>query len=156
MTEAELSTSIENEIAAHLRHVQLLGMPDLAPKGEANVGPNHPWRSDGRKAFTPELQASVAPTFRIGEPQVGMAQVRGEAFEMVRATKRDDGDLSIQVRYLLVELPQLREMLLAIESTQVAEQNQNGRPPQQPACVENLAVKSQELEVKVDLHSGRS
>lgn len=52
--EAELSTSIENEIAAHLRHVQLLGMPDLSPKGEANVGPNHPWRSDGQKAFPPE------------------------------------------------------------------------------------------------------
>lgn len=81
-----------------------------------------------------------------------MAQVRGEAFEMVRATKRDDGDLSVQVRYLPVELPQLREMLLAIESTQIPEQNQNGRPSQQPARVENLSVKGPELEVKVDLH----
>ena len=81
-----------------------------------------------------------------------MAQVRGEALEMVWATKRDDGDLSVQVRYLPIELPQPREMLLAIESTQVAEQNQNGRPPEQPARVEDLSVKSQELEVKVDLH----
>jgi len=150
--EAELSTSIENEIAAHLRHVQLLGMPDLSPEGEANVGPNHSWRSDGQKAFPPDPKASVSPTFGIGEPQVRMAQVRGEAFEMVRSTKRDDGDLSVQVRYLPVELSQLREMLLAIESTEVPKQNQNSRPPQQPARVENLSVKGPELEGKVDLH----
>ena len=68
MPEAELSSPIENEIAAHLRHVQLLGVPDLSPKGEADVGPNHPWRSDGQKAFPPEPKASVTPTFGIGKP----------------------------------------------------------------------------------------
>ncbi len=54
------------------------------------------------------------------------------------------------------ELPQLREMLLAVESTEVAEQNQNGRPPQQLARAEDLSVKGQDLEVKVDVHRGSS
>jgi len=80
----------------------------------------------------------------------------GEALEMVRTSKRDDGDLCFQVLYLPVVFPLLREVLLAVESTQVAEQNQDGRPAQQPARVEDLSVKGQELEVKVDLHSRRS
>ena len=47
-------------------------------------------------------------------------------------------------------------MLLAVESTEVAEQNQNGRPPQQLARAEDLSVKGQDLEVKVDVHRGSS
>ena len=43
-------------------------------------------------------------------------------------------------------------MLLAVESTEVAEQNQNGRPAQEPARVEHLSVKGPEVDVKVDLH----
>ncbi len=76
----------------------------------------------------------------------------GEALEMVRTNKRDDGDLCFQVLDLPVVFPQLREVLLAVESTQVAQQNQDGRPAQQPARVEDLSVKGQKLEVKVDLH----
>jgi hypothetical protein len=51
----------------------------------------------------------------------------GEAPEMIRSSKGNDGDLSVVLRNLPVELPQLRKMLLAIESTQVPEQNQDGR-----------------------------
>ncbi len=43
-------------------------------------------------------------------------------------------------------------MLLAVESTEVAEQTQNGGPPQQSARAEDLSVKGQDLEGKVDVH----
>lgn len=76
----------------------------------------------------------------------------GEALEMVRTSKRDDGDLCFQVLDLPVVFPQLREMLLAVESTEVAEQKQDGRPAQQPARFEGLSVKGQKFEVKIDLH----
>jgi len=38
----------------------------------------------------------------------------GEALEMVRTSKRDDGDLCFQVLYLPVVFPLLREVLLAV------------------------------------------
>jgi NADPH:quinone reductase-like Zn-dependent oxidoreductase len=43
-------------------------------------------------------------------------------------------------------------MLLAIESTEVAEQNQNCCPPQQSARREDFAVNRHEVEVKIDAH----
>lgn len=43
-----------------------------------------------------------------------MSQVFGETLDMVRTGEGDDHDLAIVLRYLCVELPQLREMLLAI------------------------------------------
>jgi hypothetical protein len=154
--EGQLPISIEHEVAAHLRHVQLLGMPDLSTQSETYVAPDRPRWSDSQKPFSSEPEASIAPALGIGEPQVLMAQALCEALEMVRTGKRDDGDLSIQLRYLPVELPQLREMLLAVESTQVPEQNQDGRPGEQPAGVEDLSVKGQEVDIKVDLHRRRS
>ncbi len=56
------------------------------------------------------------------------------------------------LRDLRIELPQLREMLEAIESTEVAEQNQNRRPPQQSACGVDVAVDRHEVEVEIDPH----
>ena len=154
--ERQLSMAIEHEIAAHLRQVQLLGMPDLSAHGETYVAPDRPRWSNGPRPSPSEPEASVAPAIRVGKPQVGMSQMFGEALEMARTSKRDDSDPSVELRYLPVELPQLREMLLAIESTEVAKQDQNGRPPQQPARVEELSVKGLEVEVKVDLHRRRS
>lgn len=43
-------------------------------------------------------------------------------------------------------------MLLAIESTEVPEENQNGRAPKQSLRVEDFAVRCSELEVQVDPH----
>lgn len=43
-------------------------------------------------------------------------------------------------------------MLLAKESTEVAEQNQNGRPAKQLVCVENLAIDCHQIEVEIDPH----
>ena len=43
-------------------------------------------------------------------------------------------------------------MLLAKESTEVAEQNQNGRPSEQFAAGKDLAVHGRQVEVKIDLH----
>ena len=126
MIEREVPVAIEHEITALLGHVQLLGMPDLSAQGETYVAPNRPWRGDGPKPHPSEPEASVALTLGIGKPQVGVSQMLGEALEMVRTSKRDDGHLSLQLRDLSVELPQLREMLLAVESTEVAQQNQNG------------------------------
>ena len=108
MPEGQLSISIEHEVAAHLRHVQLLGMPDLSAQGETYVTPNRPWWRDRQNASPPEPEAPVGAAFRIGEPQVRIARALREALEMVRTSKRDDGDLSIQLHYLPIELPQLR------------------------------------------------
>ena len=58
----------------------------------------------------------------------------------IRTGERDDGDLATVLGDLLVELPQLREMLLAVKSTEVAQQNQDGRPAEQPARVERLPI----------------
>ena len=55
-------------------------------------------------------------------------------------------------RNLLVELPQLREMLLAIESTEVAEQHQDGRTAKESAGGKDFAVGRHEVEVEVDPH----
>ncbi len=43
-------------------------------------------------------------------------------------------------------------MLQAIESTEVAKQNQNGRPAQQSLCGEAFAVDCDQVEVKIDPH----
>lgn len=47
-------------------------------------------------------------------------------------------------------------MLLAIESTEVAEQDQNCRTTQELAGVEYLAIERLEVEVKVDPHAAGS
>ena len=123
MFERQVSVSIEDEVAAHLRHVQLLGMPDLSAQGETYVVPNHPRWGDGPKPSPSEPKASVTPALGVGEPPVWMSQMLGEALEMVRTSKGDDGNLSVELRDLPVELSQLREMLLTIKSTQIAEQH---------------------------------
>jgi hypothetical protein len=41
-------------------------------------------------------------------------------------------------------------MLLAIESTEVAEENQNGWGPKQATSVEDFALNCHEVEVKID------
>jgi hypothetical protein len=43
-------------------------------------------------------------------------------------------------------------MLLAIESTEVAEENQNGWAPKQSTGVEGFALNCHEVEVKIDSH----
>ncbi len=43
-------------------------------------------------------------------------------------------------------------MLEAKESTEVAKQNQNRRPPQQPPCGVDVAVDRHEVEVEIDPH----
>jgi len=139
--ESQLSISIEHEVAAYLRHVHLLGMPDLSVHGETYVAPDRPRWCDRQKPFSSEPDASITPALGIGKPEVGMPRIVGEALEMVRTSKRGDGDLSVQLRYLLAELPELREELLAVELTEVAEQNQNGGPPHRSARAEDLSVK---------------
>ena len=140
MFERQVSGSIEDEITAHLGHVQLLGMPDLSAQREAHVAPNcSKWR-DGAKPSAAEPKTSVALALGIGEPQVGVSRAIGEASEVVRTCKGNDDDLSPQLRDLSVVLPQLRDVLLAIESTEVAQQNEDGRTAQQSARVKDLAI----------------
>ena len=157
MSEGEVSVSIEDEVAAHLGHVQLLGMPDLSAQRETYVAPNRPRWRDGPKPSPAQPKASVALALGIGKPHIGVSQVLGEALEMVGTSKGDDGDLAFEVHDLPVELPQLREVLLAVESTEIAQQNQNGWTAQQSARVKELAINRQEVEVKIDQHNeGRS
>lgn len=53
----------------------------------------------------------------------------------------------------MVELPQLGEMLLAVESTEVAEQNKDRRSAKQPTYGEHFAVQRKEVQVEIDPHS---
>jgi hypothetical protein len=71
---------------------------------------------------------------------------------VVRVGKRDHRHPPLRCGNLLVVLPQLREMLLAIESTEVAEEDQNGWAPKQSLRVEDFAVNRHEVEVKIDRH----
>ena len=82
-----------------------------------------------------------------------MSKAIGEGFEVLWAGKRDHCDFPLPPLDLLVKFPQLREMLLAIESTEVAEEHQNGRTAEKPARGEGFAVDGQEIEVEVDLHA---
>ena len=94
----------------------------------------------------------VAAAFRIGEPEKGMTQALGEALQMIGGGKRDHGHPPVQLCDLWVELPQLREMLLAEESAQVAEENQDGRATEQFACGEDFTIHRHQVEVEIDLH----
>ena len=78
-----------------------------------------------------------------------MAQVLGETFEVFGSSKRDHRDSSVRRRDLLVELPQLREMLLAVESTEVAQQNQHGWAPKKSVGVEDRAINGEQIKVEI-------
>ena len=80
-----LPERIKDEIASHLGQVELLGMPDLAAEGEPDVLPDHPRRRDRQDTAPVRSQGVVAAPFRIRQPQVAMAQVPGEAGDMIRA-----------------------------------------------------------------------
>ncbi len=43
-------------------------------------------------------------------------------------------------------------MLLTEESTEIAEQNQDGRPAKQFACAEDIAIDRHQVEVEIDPH----
>lgn len=150
--EREVSVAIEYEIAAHLRDVQLFRTPELTSENQAHVTPDHARRRDRIETLALKTQAGIAGSTRIGKPDIWMPKMSSEALELVRTRERDHHHSSMQPGYLLVELPQLREMLLAEESTEVAQQDQDRRTPQQLTRREDGAVDRQEVEVEVDAH----
>ena len=152
MSQGELSSGVKYEIPAHLCQVELLRVPDLAVQGEDDVAPYGAWRCDREKTTAAELESLVAHAIRIGEPEKRIAQMLSEALHVGWAGKRDDGDPSLQPLDLRVELPQLREMLEAEQSTQVAEQNQDRRPPEKVAAGIGISVDRLDIEVEVDPH----
>ena len=152
MREGEVPVAVEDEITAHLGYVHLLRTPDLAAEDESNVAPDHARRSHGGETFAPRTQPRVADTLRIREPDIGMAEVCRETFQLGGTGERDHRNTAIRPGDLLVVPPQLREMFLAEESTQVAEQDQNRGTPQQPAGREDFAVDGQEVESEIDPH----
>ena len=81
-----------------------------------------------------------------------MSKPIGESFQATGIGKGDHRYPPLLLLDLVVELAQLREMLLAVESTQVAEENQNRRTAQKPAGREDFAVDCQEVEIEVNLH----
>src|SRR5579859_3368958 len=76
----------------------------------------------------------------------------GETLQVIGGGERDHRDPAVPALDLLVELPQLREMLLAEESTEVAKQDQNGRPAKQFVSVEDPAIDRHQVEVEIDPH----
>ena len=81
-----------------------------------------------------------------------MSQMLGKALDVVWAGERDDSDPSLQPLDLRVELPQLREMLQAEQSTEVAEQNQDRWPPQEIAARKGMTLDRLKIEIEVDPH----
>ena len=152
VAEREVSLGIEYEVASHLRDVELLGMPGLALENKADVAPDDARWCDRGYTPPPETEALVRPAVGIGQPEKGMPKVLGEAFQMAGTGKRHHGNAPLERCDLLVELPQLREMLLTVESTEVAQYYQEGRAAEQLLSMENSAIKRQEIEVKIDPH----
>ncbi len=128
MAKGEVAGPVKDEIPSYLGQVELLGMPDLATEGDLDVLPDNPWRRDRPETAPVSPNGVVAEPFRIRQPQVGMPQVASEAGDVIGARERDDRDPASQGFDLVDVVPQLREMLLAIESTQITEQDQDGRP----------------------------
>jgi hypothetical protein len=76
-----------------------------------------------------------------------------EPGDVIGSSERDDYDAATQAGYLGVVLPQPREMLLAIQSTQIAEQDQDRRASQEAPSGERAAVRGPQLEIEVDSHA---
>jgi hypothetical protein len=68
MTEGEISVAIEHEVTAHLRQVELLGMPDLPAQSKADVTPDRARRRNREQTSPSKTQARVALALGIGEP----------------------------------------------------------------------------------------
>src|SRR5579859_1289417 len=152
VAQGEVSIPIEDEVATHLRQVQLLRTPGPSPEDETYVAPDRPWRRNCHWAAATNTQTLVAEALGIGKPQERMPGALGETLQVIGGGKRDHRDPAVPALDLPVELPQLREMLLAEESTEVAEQDQDGRPAKQFARAEGLALDRHQVEVEIDPH----
>jgi len=152
MSEGQVAAAIEYEVATHLRDVELFRMPDPSPQDEANVAPYCARRRDCGETPAPETQSPIAQPPGVSEPQKRMSGAFGEALQVVRTGKGDHRYPPLRLGDLLVELPQLREMFLAVESTEVAKQNQNRRSAKQPMCRKDFAIEREEVEVEIDPH----
>ena len=152
MSKGQLPSAVKHKISAHLRQVELLRMPDLAVQGEDDVAPHRAGRCDSKNSTAAEPESPVANAIRVGEPEKRMAQMPSEALDVVWAGKRNDSNPSLQPLDLRVELPQLREMLQAEQSTQVAEQDQDRWPPQKTAGGIGISLERLDVEVEVDPH----
>jgi hypothetical protein len=60
MSKGEIPATIEYEVPAHLRHVELLGMPDLPAQGKADVTPDRVRRRNREWTSPPKTQTLVA------------------------------------------------------------------------------------------------
>src|SRR6266851_6582240 len=152
MAERYVPVAVEYEVTAHLRDIELLRMPELPSQHEPDIaGHDTRWRD---REETPPLKTQMAVTQApgIGKPEVRMPQGIREALEVVRAGKRDDCNPPVGFRDLLFEFSQLREVLLAEESTKVSEEDQNRWAPKQSAGVKDLAIESSKVEAKIYSH----
>jgi hypothetical protein len=70
MSKGEIPPTIEYEVSAHLRHVELLGMPDLPAHGKADVTPDRARRRDREQTSPSKGQTLVAQALGVGEPQI--------------------------------------------------------------------------------------
>jgi hypothetical protein len=152
VAQRQVPIAIEDEVATHLRQVELLRTPGLSSQDETDVAPHRPRRRNCYWATAPKAKMPVTDALGIGKPQERMPGAFGEALQLIGVGKRDHCHSAPPTRDLLIELPQLREMLLAEESTEVAEQNQDGGPAKQFASAEDLAIDCHQIEVDIDPH----
>jgi hypothetical protein len=152
VSERQVSIPIEDEGTTHPRQVELLRTPHPSPQDEADVAPDRTWWRDCHGAAAPKTPAPVAEALGIGQPEKGVTQAFSEALQLIGGGKRDHRHPPFQLCNLRVELPQLREMLLAEESTQVAKKNQDGRLAKQFVSVEEPTIERHEVKVEIDPH----
>src|SRR5258708_6740352 len=79
MSKGEIPITIEYEGPAHLRPVELLGMPDSPPQRKTDVTPDRARRRNREKSLSSDTETVVALAFGIGEPEIGVPQVLSEA-----------------------------------------------------------------------------
>jgi len=66
VAQGQVSIPIEDEVATHLREVQLLRTPGLSPEDETDVAPDRPWRRNRHWAAATYAHTLVAEALGIG------------------------------------------------------------------------------------------
>ena len=82
---------VEHEVRAQLPEVRLLREPGPPAQGRIGVPPDVGEAERVEQPASADVQGAVAAALRVGEPEVGMTESVGEAFDVLR---RREGDVA--------------------------------------------------------------
>ena len=147
--EGQLAARPEDEVTAQLPEVPLPWDPRPASKGRADglqdVGGEE--KAQRAKAAHPKCEIAL-PSF-VRQPEEGVSERDREPGHLFRRGEGDHGDLAASRCDLRAVFSQLREMLLAEQSTEVAKDDQDGWFPQQGGGGKRLTINVLHREFKV-------